>query len=51
MENMKGFRVYYIDDAGMAHIAQVREQWEVNFFRDRFDIVNVRKSNPLRYVI
>lgn len=45
MENMKGFRIYYIDDAGMTHIAQVREQWEVNFFRDRFDIVEVENES------
>ena len=45
MKNMKGFKIYYIDDAGMAHIAQVREQWEVNFFRDRFEIMEVENES------
>jgi hypothetical protein len=45
MKNMEGFRIYYIDDAGMAHITQVREQWEVNFFRDRFEIVEVENES------
>jgi hypothetical protein len=45
MKNIEGFRIYYIDDAGMAHIAQVREQWEVNFFRDRFEIVEVENES------
>jgi hypothetical protein len=45
MKNMKGFRIYYIDDAGIVHITQVREQWEVNFFRDRFEIVEVENES------
>ena len=32
----------YLDDTKTTHIAKIKEQWEVNYMRERFEVVDCK---------